>query len=127
MEVASDNIIGFPMGPLEMSCHWKYNGLVEIQWGMGTPMGYGNSNGRSLVGPRQGVEGWGGLVNAYVSYVFQYCTMHYGPDSWVVMSSCMGVQSRGTPTFLCIIFNHYHREGLGGLVNACLTTAIAVF
>ena len=56
MEVGSDNITGFPMGPLEISCHWKYNGVVEIQWGKGTPMGYGNSNGRSLVGPRQGVS-----------------------------------------------------------------------
>ena len=33
--------------------------------------------------------------------------MHYGPDSWMVMFSCMCIQSRGTPTFLCIIFNHY--------------------
>ena len=62
MEVGSDNITGFPMGPLEISCHWKYNGVVEIQWGKGTPMGYGNSNGRSLVGPRQGVPVYNGII-----------------------------------------------------------------
>ena len=47
------------------------------------------------------------LLVSFVWMFFQYCTMYYGPDSWVVMFSCMGIQSRGTPTFLCIIFNHY--------------------
>ena len=29
--------------------------------------------------------------------------MHYGSDSWMVMSLCMGIQSRGN------IFNHYSK------------------
>ena len=51
------------------------------------------------------------LLMYFVWMFFQDCTMHYGPDSWVVMFSCMGIQSRGTPTFLCIIFNHYFGKG----------------
>ena len=46
------------------------------------------------------------LIGAFCLDVLQYWTIHYGPNSWVVMFSCMGVQSRGTPTFLCTIFNH---------------------
>ena len=49
---------------------------------------------------------------SFVWMFFQYCTMHYGPDSWVVMFSCMGIQSRGTPTFLCIIFNQLNNTTL---------------
>ena len=47
------------------------------------------------------------ILMSFVWMFFQYCTMHYSPASWVVMFSCMDIQSRGTPTFLCIIFNHY--------------------
>ena len=77
MEVGSDNITGFPMGPLEISCHWKSNGVVEIQSGKGTPMGYGNSNGRSLVGPRQGVVPW--VVTLSVTWVSLSWDMGCGP------------------------------------------------
>ena len=47
------------------------------------------------------------LLMSFVWMFFQYCTKQYGPASWVMMFTCMGIQSRGTPTFLCIIFNHY--------------------
>ena len=48
------------------------------------------------------------LLMSFVWMFFQYCTMHYGSASWVVMFSCMGIQSRGTPTFFM-----YHLQSLG--------------
>ena len=36
------------------------------------------------------------IIILFVSFVWMFfhdCTMHYGPVSWVMMSSCMGIQS----------------------------------